>query len=87
MHLLVHRVQPIMDLAEKLQVWLFRKIALRLRKRNFDFQLFPERQIDRKHLARFLPLQLTRALRSVGSGDVQRCHRFVHAWFTQSQRP
>src|SRR5260370_17130797 len=85
---LVHRVQPLVYWAEDLQIGFLREVALRLRKGDFDFQLFRERQIDREHRARFFPLCLPRALRSSRGRDIQRCSRLVHACLTtQSQGP
>src|SRR5713226_8984872 len=85
---LVHRIQPLVHLAEGLQIRFLREVALRLRKGDFDFQLLRERQIDREHRARFLPLRLPWAFRSSWSGDIQRCYRLVHGCVTtQSQGP
>src|SRR5260370_10482633 len=85
---LVHRVRPLVYWAEDLQIGFLREVALRLRKGEFDFQLFRERQIDREHRARFFPLCLPRALRSSRGRDIQRCSRLVHGCLTtQSQGP
>ena len=87
-HALVHRIQPLMHLAEDFQIRYLREVPVRLRKGNFELQLFRERQIDRKHRARFLPLRLPRAFRFCWSGEIQRCHCFVHGSVTtQSQGP
>src|SRR6266481_3241161 len=85
---LVHRIQPLVHLAEYLQIQFFWEVPLRRRQRDFDFKLLSERQIDREHRARFLPLLLPRAFRSTWNWDIQRCHRLVHGCVTtQSQGP
>src|SRR2546421_9736528 len=47
--------RSLMHLAEDFQICYLREVPVRLRKGNFELQLFRERQIDRKHRARFLP--------------------------------
>src|SRR5216684_1916766 len=85
---LVHLIQPFVYLAEELHIRFFRERALCLRKGDFQFQLFGERQVDREHRARFFPLRLPRTFRSSWSWDIQRRSRFVHGCVTtQSQGP
>ncbi len=85
---LVHRIQPLVDLAEDFQIRFLRQAAFCLCEGDFDFQLLRERQIDREHRACFFPFRLPRAFRSSWSGDVQRCRCLVHGRVTtQSQGP
>src|SRR5262249_54486504 len=90
-HPLIHSVEPGQDFREQLHVRLIGQVALGLRKRNFDFELFGECEVNRKYGTSFRPLRLPRRLRGrLGlhwSWDIQCGKRFGHGCVTQSQAP
>src|ERR1700681_314751 len=83
---LIERVQPGLCLLKKLKRWLFREVALFLRKRNGNFELLGQCKIDGKNGTKFLPLFRSADFRADGRGHFEG-GRLGHGRVIQSQRP
>src|ERR1700676_4263145 len=61
-HPLVHGIEPRLDLAEERQLRFFRQGSFVGGKRNLDFELLRQREVDREYGASFRPLLLPRTV-------------------------
>ena len=84
---LIHRIDPRKNAVEEFSVGLRGKIAALRSKRNFEFQLFGESQIDGKERTKLLPLLLAPDLAFHQARNLQSCQRIIHGLFTQEQFP
>src|SRR5439155_12971026 len=84
---LVHRIRPGENAVEEFSFALRGKIAAIWPKRNFEFQLFGESQIDGKERTKLLPLLLAPDLAFHQARNLQSCQRIIHGLFTQEQFP
>src|SRR6266403_1864832 len=82
----VESVQPVLYLLEQLKRRLLRQIAFVSRKRNGDFQLFGQRQINREDGTHLFPLFLPRGIGSSGS-RIKCSSSLVHGCIIQSHSP
>src|SRR3984885_15504864 len=87
-HLLIHGVEPRLDLGEGLEVGFLWQMPLVGRKRKFDGELSGQREIDRKDRTSFVPLLLAQRIgtRRRRVGKIERGH-LGHGCVTQSQGP
>ena len=72
-NLLIHGIEPGLDLGEELEVGFFRQVALVLREWDLDGELLGEREIDGKERASFVPLFLAQGQSGrAGRGGAER---------------
>jgi len=82
----IEGVQQGLHLLEELSGGFFRKVAFLRRKRNGDFELLGQREIDRKNGTKFLPFFRAGDFRAQGRGHLE-CGSLGHGRVIQSQRP
>src|SRR5271154_1940438 len=87
-NLLVHGIEPRLNLGKCLEIRLFGQVPLVRREWDFDSELPGEREINRKDRANFVPLVLARRSgpRRRRVGKIERGH-LGHGCVTQSQGP
>src|SRR5262249_17892801 len=89
-NLLVHRVEPRLNLIEQRRIGFFGQVALVLRDWDFDGELLGKGEVNGEERTSLVPVFLARSPRARGFGKgrkVKRRKRFSHGCVTHSHGP